>query len=69
MNLKMNLKSKKAQALVEYLCIFIIMTVGVFVVFGGLSLGDNLGVSSNFRFVSVLDQAVSNALVELNVSQ
>jgi len=52
-------KSKKAQALVEYIVSFIILVVGIIVVFGTFS-PDSLSIGSIFK------QGMVNAVEEMN---
>jgi uncharacterized protein (UPF0333 family) len=56
MNLKKDLKSKKGQAVLEYILIFTFLVSGVFIVFGDFKPG-NLGIKSAFS--NAIDQAVT----------
>lgn len=65
MSLKKNLKSYKAQAIVEYIMVFIILAAAIITIFGGFNLGDNLGDGGNLSIRSVFSQAVDYAITQI----
>ena len=62
MSLPKNLKSKRGQAIVEYLLIFIIFAFAVVLAFGGFNLGDKNGNGTNLNIKSVFDSALNSAI-------
>jgi len=62
MSLIKNLKSRKAQSILEYLLPFIIVTFAVVAAFGGINLGDSNGNNCTIKLKSVFDNAISNAI-------
>lgn len=58
MTLKKNLKSMKAQAVVEYIVTFVVLAAGILVIFGAFN-PESLGIRSLFN------QAVNNAIAEI----
>ena len=58
MHLKKCLKSKKSQAVVEYILLFTIVSLGVLIAFGGWD-PERLG------FVNIMNQAVDCALDQI----
>jgi len=59
MNLKKNLKTRRAQSIVEYILVFTVIAAGIIVVLGGF-MPENLTIKTAF------DQAVNNAIGEIN---
>lgn len=59
MNLKKDLKSKRGQAVVEYIVSFIVLAVGIIIIFGGFN-PENLGIKSGF------EHALDNAINQIN---
>lgn len=59
MNLKKNLKTIRAQSIVEYILVFTVIAAGIIVVLGGF-------MPENLRIKSAFDQAVNNAIGEIN---
>jgi len=68
MNLKKNLKSKRAQAIVEYIVTFVAIAVGImvfFVIFIPATPDSPDNFFNNLRIKSVFNQAVDNAIREI----
>lgn len=61
MNLKKHLKSLKAQAIVEYIVIFIILAIGIVVIFGAFN-PEKVGIRS------VFDQTITKAISRINAN-
>jgi|YelNatPaOPRAMG01_1025707.scaffolds.fasta_scaffold49733_8 competence protein ComGC len=59
MNLKKNLKNKKAQTIVEYIIIFVVLAIGVVTVFGGFS-------PEKINIKTAFDQAINQAINKIN---
>ena len=59
MNLKKNLKTRRAQSIVEYILVFTVIAAGIIVVLGGF-------MPENLTLKTAFDQAVNNAIGEIN---
>lgn len=59
MRLKKSLKTKRAQAVVEYIVLFVILTLAIVAVCGGFN-------PEKLKINSVFDQAVNSAIDKMN---
>ncbi|MFA6217548.1 MAG: hypothetical protein WDL87_07890 [Candidatus Omnitrophota bacterium] len=65
MSFEKTFRSKKAQAVVEYIVIFVVLTFAILLAFGGLNLGDSRGNNSKVNMKSTFDTVVDNAVAQI----
>jgi uncharacterized protein (UPF0333 family) len=62
MSFEKNFRSKKAQAILEYIVCFLVLTIAIVIAFGGFNLGNVRGDNGEVSMKSTFDLVVDNAV-------
>jgi hypothetical protein len=65
MSFEKSFRSKRAQAIVEYIVCFLVLTIAILMAFGGFNLGNSRGNNCEVGMKSTFDQVIDTTVAKI----